>query len=178
MSEQYENNKCLVHLIFWSHPWSLHPLTYKHNYITFNDHITYTKQNIQLNINSNSCSWNQYVFCECPRPHSHIKFGQAGQEAVTEHVLKLPCSDSSTLFTRRHGDGDTGQWRQEQQRWTTGHIHHTLASPSVASWRLGLVRGRVAPGRPPHYSLHRPPLHWSHWHWPRRIWRDEVRSLT
>ena len=40
MSEQYENNKCLVHLIFWSHPWSLHPLTYKHNYITFNDHIT------------------------------------------------------------------------------------------------------------------------------------------
>ena len=95
MSEQYENNKCLVHLIFWSHPWSLHPLTHKHNYITFNDHITYTKQNIQLNINSNSCSWNQYVFCECPRPH--ILFGQAGQEAVTEHVVKLPLTPPHCL---------------------------------------------------------------------------------
>ena len=89
MSEQYENNKCLVHLIFWSHPWSLHPLTHKHNYITFNDHITYTKQNIQLNINSNSCSWNQYVFCECPR--SHILFGQTGQEAATERNMLWSC---------------------------------------------------------------------------------------
>ena len=176
MSEQYENNKCLVHLIFWSHPWSTNPPTYKHNYITFNDHITYlhkTKHTVeyklqQLQLKSICFLWMSSA--------SYLVW--SGRTGGCYWTCSEAASDSSTLFTRRHGDGDTGQWRQEQQRWTTGHIHHTLASPSVASWRLGLVRGRVAPGRPPHYSLHRPPLHWSHWHWPRRIWRDEVRSLT
>ena len=110
MSEQYENNKCLVHLIFWSHPWSLHPLTYKHNYITFNDHITIhnthkTKHTVeyklqQLQLKSICFLWMSSV-------SYFIWSDRTGGCYWTEHVVKLPCSDSSTLFTRRHGDGDT-----------------------------------------------------------------------
>ena len=178
MSEQYENNKCLVHLIFWSHPWSLHPLTYKHSYITFNDHRTFAKQNIQLvgykfqqlQLKSICFLWMSTVLGLI---FYLVRQGRRLLVIMFWSCLALTPSHCSALLTRRHGAGDTGQ---EQQHWTTGHIHHTL----TIRGQLEAGAGARPRGARPASSLVTtpPPLHWSHEHCPRRIGRDEVRSLT
>ena len=81
------------------------------------------------------------VNVHCPRPH--ILFGQAGQEAVAEHVLKLPCSDSLTLqctvytvpwsWCHRTGAAALDNWTH------TSHPHHPWPAGGwgwcEAAWR-------------------------------------------